>query len=125
MPDEIQSIMVLLRVLDQNIDDEVVLAMLLREIRCLVVIATLPAHGDRRVQVKLQVSGRLDKLLKLVDVLEFGITVQQQGRVVCRCSVVLVKLFQILNQVVDSLGVQELRKVRQHSLTPQWVSEPS
>ncbi len=82
--------------------------MLLGQVCRLLIVATLSTHGYGRVQVKLEVSRRLDELLQLVDILELCIAIEEKGGVVRRRLVMLVELLQILDEVVYPLCVQEL-----------------
>lgn len=86
--------------------------MLLSEIRRLLVIAALPTHRDCRVQIKLQVSRRLDERLELLNVLQLSIAVEQKCRVIRRGFPVFVELFEVLDEVVNALRIKELECVR-------------
>lgn len=81
--------------------------MLLGKENSLVVVASLSAHGNRCVEIKV-VAG-LDERFKLFGVFQFRIAVQQQRSMVNGGFVMLVQLFQVFNEVMYSLRVKELR----------------
>lgn len=82
--------------------------MLLGKVCRLFIIATLPAHGDCRIKIKLEVTRGLDKRFQLVDILELGIAVEEEGGMIGRRLSVLMELLQVLDEVVDALCVKEL-----------------
>lgn len=82
--------------------------MFCREICRLLEIASLPTHSDRCFQVKLQISFRSDEFLELLNILEFCIAIEQQRGMVCRCSVVLVQLFEIFDEIMYPLCIKKL-----------------
>lgn len=49
-----------------------------------------------------------DKLIKALDILELGVAVEQQCRMVGICKSTRVQLLKVRSQVVDTLSVQEL-----------------
>ena len=49
-----------------------------------------------------------DELVQLGHVLQLGVAVQQKGGVLLRRQLRLVQRLQVLSQVVDLLGIQEL-----------------
>ena len=51
--------------------------MLARQEGGLIEVATLSAHGDGGIQVKLEVTGRTNELFKLLYIFEFGVAVEQ------------------------------------------------
>lgn len=108
MPDEVKRIVKSLGILNKDINDEIVLAMLLGQICSLIVVSSLPAHGDGRIQIKLEISGGLDEFLQLVHVLELGIAVQQQRGMIRRGFATLMELLEILDKVMYPLRIQEL-----------------
>jgi hypothetical protein len=81
-PDEAQCLAVLFGILDNNVDDKFNLTMLLGKIRGLLVVATLPAHGDGCLQIEFEIARRLDELFQLIDILELCIAVKKQCCVV-------------------------------------------
>ena len=84
-PNEVQRFIVVLRVFDQDVDYKVILAVFRCQISSLLVVSTLTAHRNRGVKVELQIPGRLDELFQLIDILQLGIAVQEQSRVIsCR-----------------------------------------
>lgn len=108
MPDKVERIIKGLGILNKDVNNKLVLTVLLGKICSLVVVSSLPAHGDGCVKIELEVSGRLDEFLQLVHVLELGIAVQQQGGMIrCRFAT-LMKLLEILDKVMYPLRVQEL-----------------
>jgi hypothetical protein len=85
--------------------------MLLGKVCRLFIITALPAHGDCGIKIKLEVTRGLDELFQLVDILELGIAVEEEGGVVSRRLSVLMELFQVLDEIVDALCVEELPKL--------------
>ncbi len=75
MPNVLECFCVLFRVLDQYVNHKLVLAMLGGQIRCLLVVASLSAHGDSCVKVKLEISRRLDESLELLNVFQLCVAV--------------------------------------------------
>ena len=75
---------------------------------CLIVISTLPTHRDSRIQIKFEIARRLDEFLKLSNVLELGITVEEQCRMICSSLMMLVQFFKVFDEVVNSLRIQKL-----------------
>ena len=75
---------------------------------CLIVVSTLPTHRDSRVQIKFEIARRLDEFLKLSNVLELGITVEEQCRMICSGLMMFVQFFKIFDEVVNSLRIQKL-----------------
>jgi hypothetical protein len=108
MPDEAKSIAVVLGVLNHNIYNQVTLAVLHRQICSLLIVTALPAHGDCSIRVELEITLRLDELFELLDILEFCVAVEQQRGVVSGSLVMLVKFFQIFNEIVYPLRIEEL-----------------
>ena len=53
------------------------LVMLGGQVCCLLVVASLSAHRDSRVEVKLKITRRLDKSLELLNVFQLGIAIQE------------------------------------------------
>lgn len=100
----------MLTILNKNIDNHLCFAMPLCEIGGLFKVPPLATHGNGGIEIKLEISRRLDKLFQFVNVLKLGIAVEEQGRVVGRGLATLMQLLQVLNQVVNSLGIEELRK---------------
>jgi hypothetical protein len=49
--------------------------MLGSKICCLLVVSALTAHGNRSIKIKFEVTRRFDKFLKLINVLELGVTI--------------------------------------------------
>jgi len=49
------------------------------------------------------------ELVKFGDVLAFSVTVKQQRRVILGCHLCFVKRFEVRRQIVNSLGVEELK----------------
>lgn len=82
--------------------------MLFGKVCCLFIITALPTHGDCGIKIKLEVAGGLDELFQLVDILELGIAVEEEGGMVSRRLSVLMELFQVLNEVVNALRIEEL-----------------
>lgn len=82
-----------------------------RQVSCLFVIAPLSAHGNGRLKIKLQLTGSLDERIELAGIFEFCVAVEEQGCMVDCGTTVIVKLLQILDEVMDTLGVQILRPV--------------
>jgi hypothetical protein len=81
-PDVIKCFGVVLGVFYQDIHHKIGLAMLLGKVCSLLVVSTLTTHGNCCVKIELEVTRRLDKLFKLVDVLELGIAVEEKGSVI-------------------------------------------
>ena len=108
MPDEVKRIVKGLGILNKDVNDKVVLTMFLGKICGLVVVAALPAHGDGRIQIELEVSRGLDELLQLVHILQLGIAVQQQSGMIRRRFATFMELLEIPDKVVYPLRVQEL-----------------
>ena len=82
------------------------LVVLLSEKDGLIIIGPLSAHTDRGFQIK--VRARLDESFEFLGILEFSITVQEKGCMIDRGFVMVMKLFKILDEVVDTLRVKEL-----------------
>jgi hypothetical protein len=59
----------------------------------LVVVATLPAHGNGRVEVELQITRRANEFFELLDILELGVAVEQKRCVIWSGTIMLVELF--------------------------------
>ena len=74
-------------------------------------IAGLATHLDGRLDVKVELLVGLDKRVQALDVLELGVTVEQEGRVVGIGNVALVECLQVRREVSDALCVKELRNV--------------
>lgn len=60
------------------------------------------------VETKYSHHAHLDELIELLDVLQFGVAVEQQRRVVLVRAAFLVQSLQVPREVVNALGVQEL-----------------
>ena len=82
MPDKVQRLFVCLGIFNQDIYNQVRLTMLLSKVSRLLVVPALSAHGNCRVQVKLEIPRGLDELFQLLDVLELSIAVEQQRGVI-------------------------------------------
>jgi hypothetical protein len=78
------------------------------KIGCLFIVTTLPTHGYRSVQIKFKITRRLDKFFKLINVFELCIAVQKERGMICSGLVMFMQFLEVLNQVVYSLGVEEL-----------------
>ena len=76
MPDKVQRLFVCLGVFNQDIHNQVRLAMLLSQVGRLFIVPALSAHGNGRVQVKLEIPGGLDELFQLLNVLELRVAVE-------------------------------------------------
>jgi hypothetical protein len=73
------------------------LAVLCGKVGSLFVVATLSTHRDGRVQIKLQITRRLDEFLKLLYIFELCITIEKKGGMI-RCSfMMLVEFFEVFN----------------------------
>lgn len=48
----------------------------------LLIVSSLPAHGNGRVNIKVRLPGSFDELLKLVYVLQLCIAIEKQRRVI-------------------------------------------
>lgn len=108
MPNVIQCFIVTLRIFNQDVHNKLGLAMLFGQIRSLLVVATLPTHGNGCIQIKLQVSGSHDELFQLLNVFKFSIAIEQESGVV-GCSLFgVMQFFQVQNQVVYPLCIQKL-----------------
>jgi hypothetical protein len=107
-PYEVKCLGVILRVFNKDINDELSLSVLLSKVSSLVVITTLTTHDNGRLEVKLEITRRFDKLFQLLHILQLGVAVQQQCGMVSGGFAVFVKLFQVLNEVVYALGIKEL-----------------
>lgn len=107
-PDILHGFRVVLGIFNQNIHNHIVLAMFCGEISGLLIITALAAHSDGRLEIKLELPRGLDERVQLASIFKFCITVQEQCCVIdCRPPVIM-QLFQILNQVMNSLGVEIL-----------------
>lgn len=115
MPNKVECIVVLFRILNQDIDNEISFAMFLSEVSRLFVISTLSAHGYSSVKIKPKISWRLNKCLQLIHIFQLGIAVEQERRVICGSFTVLVQLLEITNKVMYPLGVEELYHVLEAS----------
>lgn len=62
-PDVFHSLCVLLRVLNQYVNNHVVFAVLCSQICGLLIVAALTAHGNSCFQVELQFTGSFDELI--------------------------------------------------------------
>lgn len=111
MPNILECLPVFLGIFDQDINYQFVLIMFRSKVCSLVKVATLSTHGDGGVEVEFQIAWRFDKLFKFIYVFELCITIKEEGSVVSCCFVMLVQLFKILNQVMYSLGIEELNKL--------------
>ena len=69
-------------------------------------VATLTTHRDGRFKVEV-ISG-IDEVFEFCRVFELRITVQEQGGMINRCSIMLMQLFQIFYEVVDALCIEKL-----------------
>lgn len=67
--------------------------MLLSKVCGLFVVPPLPTHGNRSVEIKLEVARRLDELFELGDILELCVAVEEEGGVIGSGLSVLVELF--------------------------------
>lgn len=80
-----------------------------RQVRGLVKVTTLTAHRYGSVEVELGLSRRLDELFELVDVFQFRVTIQEENSVVRGGFMMLMQFFEIINEIMNPLGVQELQ----------------
>ena len=74
----------------------------------LIVVAALPTHNNSRLNI--EATAGLDERLKLLSVLQLRITIQKKGRMIDGRLMVFMKLFKVLDEIVYSLGIQELYK---------------
>ena len=74
--DIFQGLAVLFRILNQYVHNNLMLAVLSSQVRRLVIIPALPAHRNRRIEIKLEISWRLDEFLQLINILQLGVAVQ-------------------------------------------------
>jgi cytosine/uracil/thiamine/allantoin permease len=93
----LESFPVLFGVFDQYVDDQFVFIMLCSKVCGLVIIAALSTHRDSRIEIKLEITRRLDELFKFIYILELCITVQEQGCVISGCFVMFVQLLEVLD----------------------------
>jgi hypothetical protein len=94
---------------------------LLGKVRSLLIVSALATHGNCRIEVELQVTRRLDKLFKLVDIFELRITVKKKGGVIGGCFSMLMELLQILNQVMNALCIEVLRMLASSYISGQFT----
>ena len=94
------------------------------KVRGMLKVAGLSAHSDRRVEIERQLGlgmgvwwgggggpcGRLelDETVESREILELGVRVEQEGRVVCVCHAHGMEFLQVRHEVVDALRVQKL-----------------
>lgn len=81
------------------------------EVSCLFVVSTLATHGDGRLQVEFELTGSLNERVQLACIFQLRVAVQEERGVINRRTAMIVQLFQVLNQVVDSLGIEILRLI--------------
>ena len=74
----------------------------------LVEVAALSAHGYGSVKVEFEISRRANELFEFLNVFEFRITIEQEGSVIWRCTIMLMKFFQVVNEVMNPLGIEKL-----------------
>ena len=79
-PNIIQSFIIALRILNQNVDHQLMLAVFLGQENGLIVITSLPTHIDCRIEV--EIGPRFNKSLELLRIFKLGIAVQQKGRMI-------------------------------------------
>lgn len=77
----------------------------------MVKVTALPAHRNGCVQVEFWVTGHPEERFQLINVLELGITVEEQSSMIWGRFLVFVQLFQIFDQIVNTLCIEKLRSV--------------
>ena len=77
MPNILECFRILFGVLDKYVNYKLMLVMLGGQVCCLLVVASLSAHRDSCVEVKLKITRRLDESLELLNIFQLGIAIQE------------------------------------------------
>ncbi len=77
MPNILECFRILFGVLDKYVNYKLMLVMLGGQVCCLLIVASLSAHRDSCVEVKLKITRRLNESLELLNIFQLGIAIQE------------------------------------------------
>jgi hypothetical protein len=81
------------------------------KIGSLIAVSSLSAHGYGGLQVKFQIVWRFDEFFELLNIFQLRIAVKKECGMVGRCLVVIVQLFQVVNQIMNPMGIKKLLRL--------------
>lgn len=82
--------------------------MLRCQVSSLFKVSSLSTHRNGGIKIKFRVARSFDERVKLRRILQLGIAVQEECRMISSSFVMVMQFLEIFDQVVNPLGIKEL-----------------